>query len=155
MKKLVKEAPIYVWKKCLTARGVMRREDPRLTVNATKEDIRIVKLEIEPDAVVYDGAAGKFIWGRDLRKAGRCDPFVLAVGGRKMRSTRAKVIRVEALGGRKRLPANERVAFAMFDTDFVYMEGHEVQPRRPYATEKVKCASGIHFYPTREEAERH
>ena len=67
-----------------------------------------------------------------------------ALGGRKCRAEYAEV--VEIVGA--------DMAVSIHDPDFVYRVGDTVRPKEPFCMDwNQECASGIHFFITREEAE--
>jgi len=67
--------------------------------------------------------------------------------GRKCRAEYAVVVS---------LPEECEVGHSMHDDSFEYRVGETVRPRQPWCEDRwQECASGIHFYITREEAEAH
>ena len=71
--------------------------------------------------------------------------------GRKCRASEAVVL---ALYDRDGNEISE--AYSMYDSDFVYRVGETVKPSKPFDENRWnECASGIHFFVTREEAERY
>ena len=67
-----------------------------------------------------------------------------ALGGRKCRAEHAEV--VEIVGA--------DMAVSIHDPGFVYRVGDTVRPKQPFCMDwNQECASGIHFFITREEAE--
>ena len=87
----------------------------------------IVKLEIPADAKRSSGA------------------------GRKCRASKAHVMGIETIDG-KPLDGSIRV-FSDYDRDFTYANGFLVEPTEPFCENRwEECASGIHFFITREEA---
>ena len=67
--------------------------------------------------------------------------------GRKCRAEYAVVVS---------LPDGCEVGHSLHDGTFEYRVGETVQPREPWCEDRwQECASGIHFYITREEAEAH
>ena len=87
----------------------------------------IVKLEIPADAKRSNGA------------------------GRKCRASKARVMGIETING-KPLDGSIRV-FSDHDKDFTYANGFMVEPTKPFCENRwEECASGIHFFVTREEA---
>lgn len=76
----------------------------------------------------------------------------LRVGSKykKMRASECKVLAIEANG--KSLPRSQ-VACSYWNASFHYRVGRTVKPRRPFNTSFMVCASGIHFFRTRKEAE--
>ena len=87
----------------------------------------IVKLEIPADAKRSNGTA------------------------RKCRASKARVMGIETIDG-KPLDGSIRV-FSDHDEDFTYANGFMVEPTEPFCENRWKeCASGIHFFITREEA---
>ena len=87
----------------------------------------IVKLEIPADAKRSNGA------------------------GRKCRASKARVMGIETIDG-KPLDGSIRV-FSDHDGDFTYANGFMVEPTEPFDENRwEECASGIHFFVTREEA---
>jgi len=66
--------------------------------------------------------------------------------GRKCRAELAKV--VEVIGA--------EAAVSQYDMDFIYKVGEEVKPKEPFSDDwRNECASGIHFFITRIEAENY
>ena len=87
----------------------------------------IVKLEIPADAKRSNGA------------------------GRKCRASKSRVMGIETIDG-KPLDGSIRV-FSDYDEDFTYTNGFMVEPTEPFCENRwEECASGIHFFITREEA---
>lgn len=87
----------------------------------------IVKLEIPADAKRSNGA------------------------GRKCRASKSRVMGIETIDG-KPLDGSIRV-FSEYDEDFTYTNGFMVEPTEPFCENRwEECASGIHFFITREEA---
>ena len=71
--------------------------------------------------------------------------------GRKCRASKARVTAIETMDG-KQLDGGIRV-FSSYDEDFAYMNGVTVEPTEPFDENRwEECASGIHFFITREEA---
>lgn len=69
--------------------------------------------------------------------------------GRKCRADRAHVLAIYGSG-------NEGVAYSTHSATFAYRVGETVTPVEPFDEDRWnECASGIHFYVTREEAEGH
>ena len=67
--------------------------------------------------------------------------------GRKCRASEALVIA---------LPAGCTEAHSLYDSTFVYCVGRTVKPEAVFCDDRwQECASGIHFYLTRSEAEAH
>lgn len=64
----------------------------------------------------------------------------------KCRAERAKVLRIETLGGTPVLGVS---AYAGHDNDFRYRVGRTVRPTKPFNVQDVECASGIHFFFTK------
>lgn len=87
----------------------------------------VVKLEIPADAKRSNGA------------------------GRKCRASKSRVMGIETIDG-KPLDGSIRV-FSDYDEDFTYTNGFMVEPTEPFCENRwEECASGIHFFITREEA---
>ena len=87
----------------------------------------VVKLEIPADAKRSNGAS------------------------RKCRASKARVMGIETTDGRQ-LDGGIRV-FSSYDEDFTYANGFMVEPTEPFCENRwEECASGIHFFITREEA---
>ena len=71
--------------------------------------------------------------------------------GRKCRAAQAKVLAITDLSGNAVDEAHSR-----WDAKFLYRVGETVVPREPFDDNMWnECASGIHFYITRLEAENH
>ena len=88
-------------------------------------DLRIVKLRIPEDA-----------------KRGNAT-------GRKCRASKAEVLEVQTMEGD---PVDETV-YSRYDPMFAYAAGSSVEPIAPFDVDRFnECASGIHFFITREEA---
>lgn len=68
----------------------------------------------------------------------------------KNRASQAKVLLIETVD----FVARPERARAWKDPSFIYRVGKVVKPRRPFCKEDLECASGIHFYMTREPAIR-
>ena len=67
--------------------------------------------------------------------------------GRKCRASEAVVVS---------LPDGCDVAHSLHDNSFVYKKNKTVKPREPFCEDRwQECASGIHFYITRAEADAH
>lgn len=64
----------------------------------------------------------------------------------KCRAERAKVLRIETLGGLEVVGVS---AYSGHDTNFRYRVGRTVRPTRPFSTKDEECASGIHFFFTK------
>jgi hypothetical protein len=74
-----------------------------------------------------------------------------AFGSRKCRASEAKVVGVRPCGGRPEWTGQKLVS--LHDRTFEYRVGETVTPREPFDESYTECASGIHFFLTREEAE--
>lgn len=71
--------------------------------------------------------------------------------GRKCRASKARVMSIETIDG-DRIDGDVRV-FSYHDEDFAYSNGITVEPTEPFDENRwEECASGIHFFITREEA---
>ena len=71
--------------------------------------------------------------------------------GRKCRASKARVVSITDIEGNQ-IDGAERV-FSKHDVDFVYSNGVTVEPTEPFEENRWdECASGIHFFITREEA---
>ena len=71
--------------------------------------------------------------------------------GRKCRASKARVVSITDIEGNP-IDGAERV-YSQHDTDFVYSNGATVEPTEPFEENRwEECASGIHFFITREEA---
>ena len=67
--------------------------------------------------------------------------------GRKCRASEAIVLE---------LPPGIECGHSLYDEDFTYTRGCTVKPKEDFCEDRwQECASGIHFYLTREEAENH
>ena len=72
-------------------------------------------------------------------------------GGRKCRASKAKVIGIYNMDGNE---CGDVEARSIHDASFVYRVGETAEPREPFDEDPLAaCASGIHFFITREEAE--
>ena len=75
-----------------------------------------------------------------------------SANGRKCRASEAKVVRIYVEKDGKRI--NIRSAYSWWDPTFVYEVGKVVKPLHPFDEGRWdECASGIHFFMTRKEAE--
>ena len=70
--------------------------------------------------------------------------IVFAINGKKHRTNKAKVISISN---------DETIAYSKHDSDFTYELGMEYEIEDFNLMYNVECASGIHFFRTREEAE--
>ena len=70
--------------------------------------------------------------------------IVFAINGKKHRTNKAKVISISN---------NKTIAYSKHDSDFTYELGKEYEIEDFDLMYNVECASGIHFFRTREEAE--
>ena len=71
--------------------------------------------------------------------------------GRKCRASKARVVSITDLEGQP-IDGAQRV-FSRHDHDFTYSNGVTVEPTEPFEEDRWdECASGIHFFITREEA---
>lgn len=67
--------------------------------------------------------------------------------GRKCRASSAVVLE---------MPEGVTVGNSLHDYEFTYELGKTLTPKQPFCEDRwQECASGIHFYLTREEAEAH
>ncbi len=72
-------------------------------------------------------------------------------GGRKCRASKAKVLAIYNMDGSD---CGDVEARSIHDASFVYRVGETAEPREPFDEDPLAaCASGIHFFITREEAE--
>jgi uncharacterized protein YjbI with pentapeptide repeats len=70
--------------------------------------------------------------------------------GRKCRASKAKVLDIQTIGGDS---LGNVTAWSMHENSFVYKIGRIVEPSKPFDENRWKeCASGIHFFITRQEA---
>ena len=125
----------------------LRSADLRYAENA---DLAIAQTRILPDEGPVIGwkkaRDGRIVKLRIPSKADRSH-----AGGRKCRSSRAKVLAIYNPDG---TPATE--AFSTHDAAFRYAVGEIVTPTEPFDPDMWnECASGIHWYITRAEAEAH
>ena len=75
--------------------------------------------------------------------------------GRKCRAEYAKVMAIYEAGNAKPLPKTE-LAYSNHDNTFTYKVGETVKPSAKFDLDRWnECAPGIHFFITREEAERY
>lgn len=78
---------------------------------------------------------------------------VNAIGSRKCRADKAKVIAVFHLDG---TPCNDLTVFnSQHDSKFIYEIGKEVTDPNFEPSDRMECAAGIHFFITFEEAKEH
>lgn len=73
-------------------------------------------------------------------------------GHNKCRASQAEVLSIETVKSKKALP-NGTIAFGY--RQFPYEVGNLVKPGAKFDIKPVCCASGIHFFLTRKEAERY
>ena len=74
--------------------------------------------------------------------------------GRKCRSSKARVVRIEDIEGN--VIDGSCHVFSMHDRGFSYSNGAMVVPTEPFDDDRwIECAPGIHFYITRREAVEH
>ncbi len=71
----------------------------------------------------------------------------------KCRASEAKVLKIEAPPGN--VLNKKTKAYSTKDNNFFYTVGKTVKPRKPFDTSGQACASGIHFFMTREDAENY
>lgn len=111
----------------------------------------LVKLAIPPEAWVrYTDV----LWQEKVAPAYEIEK----AASWKARCSRARVLDIRPPGkGKKRLRATEKVGYSAHNSHFWYKVGDTVEPRGAAfdMTPGIDCASGIHFYFTREQAERH
>lgn len=70
--------------------------------------------------------------------------------GRKCRCNKAKVLEIQDMNGNI---LNNAIARSFHDNDFIYITGKMITPTLPFEENRwEECASGIHFFITREEA---
>ena len=117
---------------------------------AENADLAIAQTRILPDEGPVIGwkkaRDGRIVKLRIPSKADRSH-----AGGRKCRSSQAKVLAIYNPDG---TAATE--AFSTHDADFRYAVGEIVTPTEPFDPDMWnECASGIHWYITRAEAEAH
>ena len=78
---------------------------------------------------------------------------------RKCRAEQAKVVSHECkaycLSRWYRYIAAPRTTHSMYDPKFQYRVGETVRPTKPYDESDEECSHGIHFCPTKEEAENY
>lgn len=108
--------------------------------------IAITRILPEGDIIGYkkcqDGKIVKLLIPADAK---RSHAF-----GRKCRAEYAEVL--EITKGKRQL----KEAISQFDGSFIYEVGKTVKPINPFSEDwQNECASGIHFYVTRLEAENH
>ena len=71
--------------------------------------------------------------------------------GRKCRASEAIVLALYGIGG-----IEVELAYSVWDHNFEYRPGITVKPEQPFDEDRWnECASGIHFFITREEAEQY
>ena len=72
--------------------------------------------------------------------------------GRKCRASKAVVLEIQDMGGN---PAGIYEARSCMHPEFIYRVGDTVAPEKPFCADRwEECASGIHFFITRDEAIR-
>lgn len=73
---------------------------------------------------------------------------------RKCRCDKAIVLEIQTVDGD---PLNDNIAaYSRYDPSFKYIKGKTVVPKKPFCEDRFEeCASGIHFFITREEAVRY
>ena len=69
--------------------------------------------------------------------------------GFKCRASEAKVLHIESLNGKK---LTAKTARSGYDDTFLYTVDQTVKPKYAFDTTGYACASGIHFFMTREQA---
>lgn len=70
--------------------------------------------------------------------------------GRKCRCDKAKVLEIQDMNGNV---LNNTIARSFYDNDFIYIAGKMIAPTLPFEENRwEECASGIHFFISREEA---
>ncbi len=98
------------------------------------------KVELDNDGCLKTGIAKLLIPG-DAKRSN--------ASGRKCRASKAVVLALEEIDG---TPFKGR-AMSQRDHSFIYEVGKTVYPEEPYEDDRwEECASGIHFFITREEA---
>ena len=91
----------------------------------------------------HDGVIAKLLIPADAKRT--------SATGRKCRASEATVLALYDRDGNKITKARSD-----YDNDFVYRVGKTVKPKEPFDENRWnECASGIHFFVTREEAERY
>jgi hypothetical protein len=72
--------------------------------------------------------------------------------GRKCRAEYAKVLKIESMRSKRQI----KLAYSEHSPNFEYRVGKIVRPHYSFEENRwIECTSGIHFYLTRGEAERH
>lgn len=90
-----------------------------------------------------DGVIAKLLIPADAKRT--------SATGRKCRASEAVVLALYDKDGNEITEARSN-----YDNDFVYRVGETVKPKKPFDDNRWdECASGIHFFVTREEAERY
>lgn len=86
-------------------------------------------------------------------RARRVEPLasVQTFQKRKCRAEWAVVVSIENLNTRKKV----KKGYSLHRADFEYEVGKKVVPHRFNKSERLVCASGIHFFKTKEEAARY
>lgn len=74
-------------------------------------------------------------------------------GNKKCRASEAVVMAMESLKGEP-VPL-DRCIYSQHDRRFIYKVGSTVKPERPYERSLSICASGIHFFMRRKDAEKY
>ena len=70
--------------------------------------------------------------------------------GRKCRASEAKVLAIQDMSGNDR---SDIIAHSLFDFNTIYKVGETVKTRTPFCENRFEeCASGIHFFTSRQEA---
>jgi len=118
--------------------------------DAKNADLAIARISILPDEGPIIGwkkaAGGRIAKLRIPAKAKRSH-----ASGRKCRADRAKVLAIYNSDG-----TEHDEAFSTYDSFFAYRVGETVTPTKPFNEDRwQECASGVHFYITRAEAEAH
>ena len=75
-----------------------------------------------------------------------------AIGSRKCRCNKAKVLSIEHLDG---TPAEVTEVHSQYETGFIYTLGETVEEELFDENRFIECSTGIHFFMTREEAVKH
>ena len=126
--------------------------------NANLRDANLAPVVAAQLSIVPDGEL--HVW-KAARRIGTGEPVLVGLlipagvarsnaTGRRCRAAEAVVTSVETIDGQPVEPG----ARSVFDSSFVYLLNATVTPSEPFNTDRwIECASGIHFYLTRAEAE--
>jgi len=100
---------------------------------------------VEEDMIVYKKLQGQRIASLLLTKG----QTFQSKTKNKCRTDKAVVLEIKSLDG----STDYKTGISFQDSGFIYNVGETVYPKEPYCTDIDECASGIHFFLTRKEAE--